>query len=81
MRCRGRCEDRGLTSAAPYTNHQGSRHVRISEHYVRERVAEKEIDVVYIATADMFADIFTKALGPKPFLFHRENLGLRVAVV
>ncbi|SGY14895.1 BQ5605_C013g07155 [Microbotryum silenes-dioicae] len=70
-----------LALAQHPTNHQGSRHVRISEHYVRERVAEKEIDIVYIATADMFADIFTKALGPKLFLFHRENLGLRVAVV
>ncbi|SGZ30521.1 BQ5605_C048g12393 [Microbotryum silenes-dioicae] len=51
-----------LALAQHPTNHQGSRHVRISEHYVRKRVAKKEIDVVYIATADMFADIFTKAL-------------------
>ncbi|SGZ29090.1 BQ5605_C058g12700 [Microbotryum silenes-dioicae] len=70
-----------LALAQHPTNHQGSRHVRISEHYVRERVTKKEIDVVYIATADMFADIFTKALGPKPFLFHWENLGLRGTVV
>ncbi|SGY62767.1 BQ5605_C007g04732 [Microbotryum silenes-dioicae] len=66
-----------LALAQHPTNHQGSRHVRISEHYVRERVAEKEIEVRYIATGDMFADIFTKALGPKPFIFHRTNLGLR----
>ncbi|SGY55017.1 BQ5605_C006g03949 [Microbotryum silenes-dioicae] len=70
-----------LALAQHPTNHQGSRHVRISKHYVRKRVAEKEIDIVYIATADMFANIFTKALGPKPFLFHRENLGLRGTVV
>ncbi|SGY79254.1 BQ5605_C008g05088 [Microbotryum silenes-dioicae] len=70
-----------LALAQHPTNHQGSRHVRISEHYVRERVAEKEIEVRYIATGDMFADIFTKALGPKPFIFHRTNLGLRGAVV
>ncbi|SGY70301.1 BQ5605_C004g03135 [Microbotryum silenes-dioicae] len=70
-----------LALAQHPTNHHGSRHVRISKHYVRKRVAEKEIDVVYIATADMFANIFTKALGPKPFLFHRENLGLRGTVV
>ncbi|SCZ99308.1 BZ3500_MvSof-1268-A1-R1_Chr7-2g09478 [Microbotryum saponariae] len=70
-----------LALAQHPTNHQGSRHVRISEHYVRERVAEKEIEVRYIATGDMFADIFTKALGPKPFIFHRENLGLRGAVL
>ncbi|SCZ98792.1 BZ3500_MvSof-1268-A1-R1_Chr7-1g09273 [Microbotryum saponariae] len=69
-----------LALAQHPTNHQGSRHVRISEHYVRERVAEKEIEVRYIATGDMIADIFTKALGPKPFIFHRENLGLRGAV-
>ncbi|SGZ06990.1 BQ5605_C031g10985 [Microbotryum silenes-dioicae] len=74
-------DNQGALALAQHpTNHQGSRHVRISEHYVRERVAEKEIDVVYIATADMFANIFTKALGPKLFLFHRENLGLRGAV-
>ncbi|SGY29518.1 BQ5605_C002g01060 [Microbotryum silenes-dioicae] len=41
----------------------------------------QEIKVRYIATGDMFADIFTKALGPKPFIFHRTNLGLRGAVV
>ncbi|SCZ93983.1 BZ3500_MvSof-1268-A1-R1_Chr6-1g08347 [Microbotryum saponariae] len=70
-----------LALAQHPTNHQGSRHVRISEHYVRERVAEKEIEVRYIATGDMIADIFTKALGPKPFMFHRENLGLRGAVL
>ncbi|SCZ96106.1 BZ3500_MvSof-1268-A1-R1_Chr8-1g10009 [Microbotryum saponariae] len=70
-----------LALAQHPTNHQGSRHVRISEHYVRERVAEKEIEVRCIATGDMIADIFTKALGPKPFIFHRENLGLRGAVL
>ncbi|SGY35039.1 BQ5605_C002g01719 [Microbotryum silenes-dioicae] len=70
-----------LALAQHPTNHQGSRHVCISEHYVRKRVAEKEIKVRYIATGDMFADIFTKALGPKPFIFHRMNLGLRGAVV
>ncbi|SCZ96664.1 BZ3500_MvSof-1268-A1-R1_Chr4-4g07530 [Microbotryum saponariae] len=70
-----------LALAQHPTNHQGSRHVRISEHCVRERVAEKEIEVRYIATGDMIADIFTKALGPKSFMFHRENLGLRGAVV
>ncbi|SGZ34809.1 BQ5605_C075g12922 [Microbotryum silenes-dioicae] len=70
-----------LALAQHPTNYQGSRHVRISEHYVRERVAEKEIEVRYIDTGNMFADIFTKALRPKPFLFHRENLGLRGAVL
>ncbi|SGY81045.1 BQ5605_C009g05446 [Microbotryum silenes-dioicae] len=70
-----------LALAQHPTNHQGSRHVCISEHYVRKRVAEKEIEVRYIATGDMFADIFTKALGTKPFIFHRTNLGLRGAVV
>ncbi|SGY43790.1 BQ5605_C001g00061 [Microbotryum silenes-dioicae] len=54
-----------LALAQHPTNHQGSRHVRISEHYVRKRVAEKEIE----------------ALGPKPFIFHRTDLGLRGALV
>ncbi|SGY26768.1 BQ5605_C018g08780 [Microbotryum silenes-dioicae] len=50
-----------LALAQHPTNHQGSRHVCISEHYVRKRVAEKEIE----------------ALGPKPFIFHQTNLGLQ----
>ncbi|SGY53680.1 BQ5605_C006g03789 [Microbotryum silenes-dioicae] len=29
----------------------------------------------------MFADIFTKALGPKLFIFHWKNSGLRGAVL
>ncbi|SGZ28049.1 BQ5605_C026g10262 [Microbotryum silenes-dioicae] len=66
---------------APVPGPVGSRHVRISEHYIRKRVAEKEIEVRYIATGNMFANIFTKALGPKPFIFHRTNLGLQGAVV
>ncbi|SCV72954.1 BQ2448_6879 [Microbotryum intermedium] len=41
----------------PPTNHQGSHHVRISEHYVLERVAENEIDVRYIERVGVFETI------------------------
>ena len=37
-----------------------------------------DIKVEYVATANMVADIFTKALDPKLFLKHRESLGLRM---
>lgn len=61
------------------THHQRSRHVRIREHFVRDMVRLGDIVITYIATADMVADIFTKSLSPKPFLFHREGLGIRSA--
>ncbi|SGZ28395.1 BQ5605_C027g10329 [Microbotryum silenes-dioicae] len=44
----------------------------------RRGQASGQIEVRYIDTGSMFTDIFTKALGPKPFLFYRENLGSRV---
>ncbi|SCV70164.1 BQ2448_1558 [Microbotryum intermedium] len=56
----------------------GTRHIRIREHFVCEMVKKREIKVEYIATADMVSDILTKALEPKLFARHRENLGLRM---
>lgn len=57
--------------------HQRTRHVRIRKHFVRDMVKQGEIQVVYIPTSDMVADIFTEPLGPQLFICHRENLGMR----
>jgi len=46
--------------------HARSKHIDIQFHYVREKVASKEIALRYVATDDMNADIFTKPLpGPR----------------
>ncbi|SCZ92857.1 BZ3500_MvSof-1268-A1-R1_C063g00303 [Microbotryum saponariae] len=59
------------------TLHHRSRHIRIREHFVRDQVRLGTIQVDYVDTKTMVADIFTKALGPLVFKVHRDNLGLR----
>ena len=46
-------------------DHSRTKHIDIKYHYIRERVAAKEIAVQHCATGDMTADTLTKGL-PKP---------------
>ncbi|SCV73224.1 BQ2448_7149 [Microbotryum intermedium] len=55
----------------------GTRHIRLHEHFVRNMVNRGDISLLHVGTADMVADIFTKALGPKVFSVHCYSLGLR----
>jgi hypothetical protein len=52
------------------------RHVRLPEHHVRETVNLGLLDVKYVSTAEMAADILTKLLGPEAFGPHRLRLGV-----
>ena len=45
--------------------HARSKHIDVQFHYTRERVDAKDISFKYLPTADMPADIMTKAL-PRP---------------
>ncbi|SDA00923.1 BZ3500_MvSof-1268-A1-R1_Chr9g10921 [Microbotryum saponariae] len=55
----------------------GTRHIRLREHFVRDMVNRGDISLSHVGTADMVADVFTKALGPKIFGTHCYALGLR----
>ncbi|GAA5919258.1 hypothetical protein JCM5296_003569, partial [Sporobolomyces johnsonii] len=57
--------------------HDRTRHLRLTEHFVREMVTQGMIDVRYIPTSLMVADLFTKSLPLPAFLGHRSSLGLR----
>ncbi|SDA06521.1 BZ3501_MvSof-1269-A2-R1_Chr4-2g06567 [Microbotryum saponariae] len=46
-------------------------------HFVRDMVNRGDISLSHVGTADMVADVFTKALGPKIFGTHCYALGLR----
>ncbi|GAA5884196.1 hypothetical protein JCM1840_007051, partial [Sporobolomyces johnsonii] len=50
--------------------HDRTRHLRLTEHFVREMVTQGMISL-------MIADLFTKSLPLPAFLGHRSSLGLR----
>lgn len=56
--------------------HKRSKHIDVRYHFVRETVSNKLIDVKYIPTTDMTADILTKALPKIKHSMFLENLGI-----
>jgi hypothetical protein len=56
--------------------HARTKHIEIDFHFVRERVAEKRLDVRFISTKDQVADGFTKPLGVKNLAKFKCNLNL-----
>jgi hypothetical protein len=56
--------------------HARTKHIEIDYHFVRERVANKLLDIKFISTKDQVADGFTKALPVKDFNEFKRNLNL-----
>ena len=52
------------------------KHVDIRYHFIREYVESKRVNIVYISTNEMIADILTKPLGRTKFELFRNQLGL-----
>ncbi|GEM12880.1 hypothetical protein Rt10032_c34g6897 [Rhodotorula toruloides] len=60
--------------------HNRTRHLRLTEHFVREQVQDGSICVEYIPTARMLADAMTKALPAPLFERHRDAFGVHPSV-
>lgn len=56
--------------------HSKMTNISIKHHFLREKVADQEDRLEYVATKDQVADIFTKTLPNKTFAFLRQNLGV-----
>ncbi|KAG6418439.1 hypothetical protein SASPL_120643 [Salvia splendens] len=56
--------------------HNRSKHIDIRFHYIRECVANQEIQVKYVKSQDQVADIFTKPLKFEDFIKIRMLLGM-----
>ncbi|MHB1946433.1 MAG: Ty1/Copia family ribonuclease HI, partial [Metallibacterium sp.] len=50
--------------ANDYISNRNTKHIEIKFHYTREMIERKEIEVEYLPTAEMPADILTKPVGP-----------------
>ena len=71
------CDNLGATylSANPIF-HAGTKHIEIDFHFVRERVAQKQLDIRFVHSNDQIADGFTKALPVRSFEDFKHNLNL-----
>jgi hypothetical protein len=71
------CDNLGATylSANPVF-HARTKHIEIDFHFVRERVAQRLLDIRFINTGDQVADGFTKALPRVKLREFRDNLNL-----
>ena len=60
-------------------NNQASvrtKHVQIRDLFVKEKVQDGSIDLLYISTDSMIADIFTKPMNKLKFMHLRQLLGV-----
>jgi histone deacetylase 1/2 len=56
--------------------HARTKHIEIDFHFVRERVAQKLLDIQYVHTSDQLADGFTKPLVVSKMIEFRFSLNL-----
>ncbi|CAH9080818.1 unnamed protein product [Cuscuta epithymum] len=56
--------------------HKRTKHIEVDCHYVRDALREGLITTHHVSTTDQLADIFTKALGKRQFLFLLHKLGI-----
>ena len=59
------------------TNHKGSKHVGIAYYYAQSVYEMGHIDVKWVSTEKMIADILTKLVGLKKFEQFRSDMGVR----
>ncbi|KAM1531446.1 hypothetical protein ACFX10_005603 [Malus domestica] len=59
--------------------HQRTKHIEVDVHFVRERVAKKQLSVQFVSSKEQFADILTKGLSSPLFRTHCTNLMIRAS--
>jgi hypothetical protein len=56
--------------------HRRTKHIEIDIHFVREKVALGQVQVLHVPTTSQFADIFTKSLPTQSFQDIRFSLNV-----
>ena len=57
--------------------HARTKHIEIDVHFVRQKVANNELQVRFISTNDQIADVLTKPLSSHRFKLFRSKLTLQ----
>ena len=57
--------------------HSRTKHIKITYHFIRDVVEEKEVEMKYVRTQNQVADIFTKALSKEKFIYFRDLMGIQ----
>ncbi|MCP4492660.1 MAG: hypothetical protein GY820_35930, partial [Gammaproteobacteria bacterium] len=72
------CEDNqgAICLASNPVGHKRTKHISIRHHYIRECVTAGLIELVYVPTQEMTADLFTKSLPTVAFQRLRACLGV-----
>jgi histone deacetylase 1/2 len=71
------CDNIGATYlAANPVFHARTKHIEVDYHFVHERVAQKLLDIRFMASGDQVADGFTKSLSTRQLEVFRGNLNL-----
>jgi hypothetical protein len=72
------CDNLGATYlSANHVFHARANHIEIDFHFIRERVANKKLEIRFIPSKDQLAYGFTKPLPAKAFENFKNNLNLR----
>ena len=76
------CDNQGAIALAKDPKfHPRTKHIAIQHHWVREKIAEQEVDLQYVETNRQIADGLTKALPKDSFEAFRAALGLEGSAV
>jgi hypothetical protein len=57
-------------------HHSRTKHIEIDQHFIRQKIEDKEVEPAYIPTADQVADLFTKGLTSVKFWFLKGKLSM-----
>jgi hypothetical protein len=57
--------------------HHRTKHIDVKYHFIRERIEEGTVKVIYCPTNEMKADILTKGIAAPQFKQLRDQLNLR----
>lgn len=69
-------DNQGCIFMSKNTECKRSKHIDIKHHFIRDHLAQGNIEVRYVKTCDQIADICTKALGNVNFQIFRSKLNL-----